>query len=378
MLFDVGVGRCPGSDGAVWRRGDAGRARPALGGALRCGVEHVRPDRDDGLVDQCSDVDAASLERMNVPIGRPIANTVCRVLDAAGGLAPVGVPGRAVHRRRRRGPRLPRPPGADRGAVRGRPVRCRRGGCIAPGTWRGGCPTARSSSSAGSTSRSRCAATASSSARSNPRCAAHVAVADAVVVADGSGSRRPTARLRRRRGRRRPADSRRAARLAPAAPPRLHDPVAASSRSTRSRSPPTARSTATRCPARGGDQSRRPSTSPRAATSSGSWPGSSPRPSASSASAPTTTSSSSAATRCHATSVLAKIEATFGVDDRAAQLLPGTDRGRHRRHAYPRSVDQLAAVERVAELRVRLASMSPTRSRRCSRRERAGRDTSRR
>ena len=38
-------------------------------------------------------VDEAALAGGSVPIGRPIANTVCRVLDSAGGLAPVGVPG---------------------------------------------------------------------------------------------------------------------------------------------------------------------------------------------------------------------------------------------------------------------------------------------
>ena len=38
-------------------------------------------------------VDAAALEHSTVPIGRPIANTVCRVLDADRRLVPIGVPG---------------------------------------------------------------------------------------------------------------------------------------------------------------------------------------------------------------------------------------------------------------------------------------------
>jgi acyl carrier protein len=38
-------------------------------------------------------VDAGVLDGVSVPIGRPIAGTVCRVLDAAGGLSPIGVPG---------------------------------------------------------------------------------------------------------------------------------------------------------------------------------------------------------------------------------------------------------------------------------------------
>ncbi|MDP1794035.1 MAG: amino acid adenylation domain-containing protein, partial [Acidimicrobiales bacterium] len=38
-------------------------------------------------------VDASVLQHANVPIGRPIANTVCRVLASNGELAPIGVPG---------------------------------------------------------------------------------------------------------------------------------------------------------------------------------------------------------------------------------------------------------------------------------------------
>ena len=91
---------------------------------------------------------------------------------------PVGVPGRAVRRRRRPGPRLPRPARPDRRALRARPVRRgRRAGSTAPATSPAGGRTACSSSSAGSTTRSRSAASASSWARSRRRCSPHPAVA---------------------------------------------------------------------------------------------------------------------------------------------------------------------------------------------------------
>ena len=80
-----------------------------------------------GPTEAAIDVDALALRRRSarptVPIGRPIWNTRAYVLDA--GLEPGAGRrgGRAVHRRRRAGARLSRPPGPDRGAVRGRPVR---------------------------------------------------------------------------------------------------------------------------------------------------------------------------------------------------------------------------------------------------------------
>ena len=128
----------------------------------------------------------------SIPIGRPIAGTDVPGARRRRRTRPDRRPRRARHRRRGRRPRLPPAARADRRALRRRSVRARPARSTAPATWPAGGPTARSSSSAGSTTRSRCAATASSSARSSPRCAATRWSQDAVVVADGSG---PAAQL---------------------------------------------------------------------------------------------------------------------------------------------------------------------------------------
>ncbi len=147
-------------------------------------------------------------------IGRPLADTSAYVLDARAAPGARRRARRAVPRRRGSGARLPGPPGADRRALRARPLRREPGAraCTAPATWRAGCPTARSSSSAASTTRSRCAASASSWARSRPRCASTRRVREAVVLAreDAPGRQAP-GRLRRRRRADAP-DRRRAAR----------------------------------------------------------------------------------------------------------------------------------------------------------------------
>ena len=103
----------------------AKRCRPsspqALLGALRRAVEHVRPDRDHGLVDAAGASSAAD--------GRAVASarrsptprsTIARRARRA---VPDRRAGRALHRRRGRGARLSRPARADRRALRPRPVR---------------------------------------------------------------------------------------------------------------------------------------------------------------------------------------------------------------------------------------------------------------
>ena len=72
------------------------------------------------------------------PIGRPVCNTRVFVLDRWLAPVPAGVAGELYVAGARVGPGVSGPPGADRGAVRGVPVRVAGSGCTGPVTWPGG------------------------------------------------------------------------------------------------------------------------------------------------------------------------------------------------------------------------------------------------
>ena len=76
-------------------------------------------------------------------IGRPIDNTWTLVLDAWGALAPLGVEGELGDRRRGPRARLPGPAGADRGALRSRPLERRFRGAPLPYWGPGASPRGR-------------------------------------------------------------------------------------------------------------------------------------------------------------------------------------------------------------------------------------------
>ena len=107
-----------------------GRAAAARAGAAACTqlgtverrLQPLRPHRGHHLLHLsrwCRGTGAAAPSAGRSP------STRAYVLDAGSQPVPVGVAGRAVPRRRRPGARLPAPPGADRRALRARPVRTR-------------------------------------------------------------------------------------------------------------------------------------------------------------------------------------------------------------------------------------------------------------
>ena len=65
----------------------------------------------------------AGEEQEPITIGRPLAGRSVYILDRGGRPVPVGVAGRAAHRRAAAGPGIPEPAGADEGALRARPLR---------------------------------------------------------------------------------------------------------------------------------------------------------------------------------------------------------------------------------------------------------------
>ena len=223
-----------------------GPGRPAAGAGRR-GLEPVRAHRDHHLVHAPAGGAPATAP---IPIGRPIdQHPRLRPRPPAASPCPDGVPGElyiggAGVARGYLGPAR-----AHRRALPPRPLR--RGpapACTAPATSAAAGTTAPWSSSAASTTRSRSAASASSSGEIEAVLArARPASGDAVVVAreDRPATSALVAYLVARREA--PAPVRGAPRAAAARLPGLHGALAASCRSRRCRSPPTARSTARPC-----------------------------------------------------------------------------------------------------------------------------------
>ena len=163
------------------RRGVPGRAGGALVGRTRGWSTPTGPPRRPSAPPSS----APAVARARRPADRPPGARTpgCTCWTAALRPVPAGRAGRAVHRGRGAGPRLPQPARADRRALRRQPVRPR-GIADVPHRRprRAGRRTAAATSSAAPTTRSRSAASGSNSARSRPCWPAHPAV--------GQGGRR--------------------------------------------------------------------------------------------------------------------------------------------------------------------------------------------
>ena len=201
-----------------------------------------------------------------------------------------------------RGARLPRPPGADRGALRARPVRRRRGrarGSTAPATWRAGAPDGDLEYLGRIDHQVKVRGFRIELGEIEAALAEHPGVREAVVLArEDAPGRRAAGRLR---GARRAAPTGRrgrCARSSPSALPGLHGAGGLRAPRPRCRSPPTARWTARPCPRpRSAATAARTGTAPREPGRAGARRDLGGGARAASGSASTTTSSPWAATR---------------------------------------------------------------------------------